>query len=118
MIKSIVIDNPRSIPGGIKFVVGIASLVLSALSSDPWLFLYGMGVIIFLVTMMYNEAEPPVLLFSAVMAWFFHQGQLINALVKGQDLSSLGYYSATRPTVVWLGLTAILIFYTGIYLVN
>jgi hypothetical protein len=118
MIKSIVIDNPRSIPGAVKLVVGVASLVLSVLSRDSMLFLYGMAVIIFLVSIMYNEAEPPVLLFSAVMAWLFYQGQLINALVKGEQLIQLGYYSATRPTIVWLGLTAILVFFTGIYLIN
>lgn len=98
-----------------NWVFIVVSLLLSFLSKNSFLFLTGMAVLCILFYFFFVKSVPPVLLFGAFFGWFFFQGQLIDALIKGKDLVYLDTISTTRPVVVLLGMVATLSFFLGIY---
>ena len=89
----------------------LVSLLLSFLSKNSFLFLTGMTVLCILFYFFFDKSLPPVLLFAAFFGWFFFQGQLIDALMKGKDLVYLDTISTTRPVVVLIGIVATLSFF-------
>lgn len=83
-------------------------------SKEPILFAVGVILFVLFYYKLLNPLIPPVLLFCFVFQWFFNQGQLVQAVLKGVPVGALLARPRTAEHVILLGLIGTSSFFLGI----
>lgn len=99
------------------FGLAVVGLIASLYSETPALFFAGTTVFVVFFYFLFKRNAPPVLLFSFFFQWLFFQAQLIDALLKGENVAVLDYVSYTKPVIILLGLLGVSAFFVGLFLV-